>query len=110
MTDTLDLAMRDGMRALAASQGICACYSTTDHATGILTVKCCPNHNGVAEKARYDFGSYPKYERWFASEADARGRADIIYNQYPGEAYGTRTKIAPVGDWFMLLAWWGSAD
>lgn len=89
----------------------CACYSTTSN-DGMIVPVLCRAHEDDLQRKLSGFGySVPKYQRYFATEQDARDRAKIIYSKWPGEAYSTSCTIIPISRWFLLRAWWAaSAD
>lgn len=87
----------------------CSCYSVSDD-NGVLHPVFCTHHLGEKLKAYEHFRITPKYARYFTTEQDARDRWSIIHRNYPEEAYGTDITVYPVGRWWLVLGWWGSAD
>lgn len=84
----------------------CPCYSLAS--TGEIRPVLCSAHE--AERLAAEGGRGWRYKRYFDTESDAADRKRIIYHLYPGEAYGTTVQVSPVGRWWLVLAWWGSAD
>lgn len=114
MTDAqTDREIQDGMRELARQRDpiLCHCYSTSDD-NGVLHPVLCQLHRDEFHQALGGFHWVTiKYQRYFASEQDAKDRAKIIRDRWPSEAYGTTVSIIPISRWWLVRADWSeSAD
>lgn len=88
---------------------ICKCYSVTDN-DGIIRPVFCHDHSLDYSKITNAYGFIPKYSRFFNSEEDAKDTLRWIKAKYPSEGYGTSTYLDAISHWWLVRAWWGSAD
>ena len=109
--DELDRDLRAGFRELARQSDpiLCTCYSTSDD-NGVIFPVLCQQHRDEHRKQLGPFHWVSvKYQRYFASEEDAKDRARIIRDRWPSAGYGTTVSIIPISRWWLVRADWSDS-
>jgi hypothetical protein len=87
----------------------CTCWSTTDNDLHIHPALCQAHRDELHQALGAFHWVTPKYQRYFATEADAKDRAKIITDRWPGEGYGTIVSIIPISRWWLVRANWSNS-